>query len=47
MTVVNVTLMLEPYLKLDTPDYAGVITEQFIMEKLLPQAGIWLATIIN
>jgi hypothetical protein len=36
-----------PYLELDTPGYAGVISERLIVEKLLAQAGIRLAAILN
>lgn len=36
-----------PYLELDTPEYSGVLAEQLIVEKLLAQAGIRLAAIIN
>ncbi|RDB18622.1 Endonuclease 2 [Hypsizygus marmoreus] len=36
-----------PYLELDTPEYSGVITERMIVEKLLAQAGIRLAAVIN
>ncbi|KIY48484.1 phospholipase C/P1 nuclease [Fistulina hepatica ATCC 64428] len=35
------------YLELDTPEYAGVIYEQWIIEKLLAQAGLRLAVILN
>ncbi|KAF7376624.1 Phospholipase C/P1 nuclease [Mycena sanguinolenta] len=37
----------EPYLELDTPQYSGVITKQRIIEKLLAQAGIRLAGVLN
>ncbi|KAG5651804.1 hypothetical protein H0H81_007325 [Sphagnurus paluster] len=36
-----------PYLQLDTPEYAGVIAERMIIEKLLAQAGIRLAATLN
>ncbi|KAG6371740.1 S1/P1 nuclease-domain-containing protein [Boletus reticuloceps] len=36
-----------PYLELYTPDYAGVIKEQWIVEKLLTQAGTRLAADLN
>jgi len=36
-----------PRLDLDTPEYAGVIEEQRIVEKLLTQAGVRLAGILN
>jgi len=36
-----------PYLELDTPEYSGVIAERLIVEKLLAQAGIRLAAVIN
>lgn len=36
-----------PYLELDTPEYAGVITDQMIIEKLLAQGGIRLAALLN
>ncbi|KAH0834706.1 phospholipase C/P1 nuclease domain-containing protein [Lanmaoa asiatica] len=36
-----------PYLELYTPDYAGLIKEQWIVEKLLTQAGIRLAAVLN
>ncbi|KAF7315680.1 hypothetical protein MIND_00083600 [Mycena indigotica] len=36
-----------PYLELDTPEYSGVIADQWIVEKLLAQAGIRLAGILN
>ena len=35
------------YLELDTPEYAGEIKERLIIEKLLAQAGIRLAAIVN
>jgi hypothetical protein len=35
------------YLELDIPEYAGVITEAMMVEKLLAQAGIRLAALIN
>ncbi|KAJ7140503.1 phospholipase C/P1 nuclease domain-containing protein [Mycena crocata] len=35
------------YLQLDTPEYSGVISERWIVEKLLAQAGIRLAGILN
>ncbi|KAJ7502447.1 phospholipase C/P1 nuclease domain-containing protein, partial [Mycena galericulata] len=36
-----------PYLELDTPEYSGVISQQWIVEKLLAQAGIRLAGVLN
>ncbi|SJK96945.1 uncharacterized protein ARMOST_00194 [Armillaria ostoyae] len=36
-----------PYLELDTPEYAGAIYDQWIIEKLLAQGGIRLAGILN
>ncbi|KAF8550022.1 phospholipase C/P1 nuclease [Imleria badia] len=36
-----------PYLELYTPDYAGVIKEQWIVEKLLTQAAVRLAAVLN
>jgi hypothetical protein len=36
-----------PYLELDTPEYSGVISKQWIVEKLLAQAGIRLAGVLN
>lgn len=36
-----------PYLELDTPEYAGVIAREWIIEKLLAQAGIRLAGVLN
>jgi hypothetical protein len=35
------------YLELDTPEYAGFIKEQWIVEKLLTQGGIRLAAVLN
>ncbi|KAJ6538814.1 phospholipase C/P1 nuclease domain-containing protein [Mycena vulgaris] len=35
------------YLELDTPEYSGVISERWIVEKLLAQAGIRLAGVLN
>jgi hypothetical protein len=35
------------YLELDTPEYAGVISKTMMLEKLLAQAGIRLAAVIN
>ena len=35
------------YLELYTPEYTGVIKEQWIVEKLLTQAGIRLAGVLN
>ena len=35
------------YLELDTPEYAGVISRTMLVEKLLAQAGIRLAAVIN
>ncbi|KAJ7646637.1 phospholipase C/P1 nuclease domain-containing protein, partial [Roridomyces roridus] len=36
-----------PYLELDTPEYSGVIAKEWIVEKLLAQAGLRLAGILN
>lgn len=36
-----------PYLELDTPQYTGVISERWIVEKLLAQGGIRLAGVLN
>jgi len=36
-----------PYLELDTPEYWGVISEGWIVEKLLAKAGIRLAGVLN
>ncbi|TRM70613.1 phospholipase C/P1 nuclease domain-containing protein [Schizophyllum amplum] len=36
-----------PYLELDTPEYAGIIAERKIIEKLMAQAGVRLAAILN
>ncbi|KAJ7467077.1 phospholipase C/P1 nuclease domain-containing protein, partial [Mycena latifolia] len=36
-----------PYLELDTPEYSGAIAKQWIVEKLLAQAGIRLAGVLN
>ncbi|KAF7357889.1 hypothetical protein MVEN_00835100 [Mycena venus] len=36
-----------PYLELDTPEYSGAISKQWIIEKLLAQAGIRLAGVLN
>ncbi|KAJ7782486.1 phospholipase C/P1 nuclease [Mycena maculata] len=36
-----------PYLELDTPEYSGAISRQWIVEKLLAQAGIRLAGVLN
>ncbi|KAF9226225.1 phospholipase C/P1 nuclease [Gyrodon lividus] len=35
------------YLELDTPEYAGFIKDQWIIEKLLTQGGIRLAAVLN
>ncbi|TDL24454.1 phospholipase C/P1 nuclease [Rickenella mellea] len=35
------------YIELDTPQYSGVIKEQFIIERLLAMGGIRLAAILN
>jgi hypothetical protein len=35
------------FLELDTPEYAGVISERWIVEKLLAQAGLRLAGVLN
>lgn len=36
-----------PYLELDTPEYAGAIENGWIVEKLMSQGGIRLAAILN
>ena len=36
-----------PLLELDTPNYAGVIEDSMVVEKLLAQGGIRLAGILN
>ena len=36
-----------PYLELDTPEYAGVISERWVVEKLLAMAGMRLAAVLN
>ncbi|KAJ7162185.1 phospholipase C/P1 nuclease [Mycena filopes] len=36
-----------PFLELDTPEYSGVIAERWVVEKLLAQAGLRLAGILN
>ncbi|THU89058.1 phospholipase C/P1 nuclease [Dendrothele bispora CBS 962.96] len=36
-----------PYLELDTPEYTGVIAKERILEKLMAQAGIRLAGVLN
>ena len=36
-----------PLLELDTDDYAGRITQGWVVEKLLAQAGLRLASILN
>ncbi|KAJ6498735.1 phospholipase C/P1 nuclease domain-containing protein [Mycena sanguinolenta] len=36
-----------PFLELDTPQYSGVISKEWIIEKLLAQAGIRLAGMLN
>jgi len=36
-----------PYLELDTPEYGGMIAEEWILEKLMATAGIRLASILN
>ncbi|KAG6840558.1 hypothetical protein C0991_005834 [Blastosporella zonata] len=36
-----------PLLQLDTPEYAGVIKDDLVIEKLLAQAGIRLAAVLN
>jgi len=35
------------YLELDTPKYSGEIEKEWIVEKLLVQAGVRLAGILN
>ena len=36
-----------PYLELDTPEYGGKITREWVVEKLFAMAGIRLAAILN
>lgn len=36
-----------PYLELDTPEYGGKITQEWVVEKLFAMAGIRLAAILN
>jgi len=36
-----------PYLELDTPEYTGVISKQWLVEKLMAQAGVRLAGVLN
>ncbi|KAJ8489441.1 hypothetical protein ONZ45_g13589 [Pleurotus djamor] len=36
-----------PYFELDTPEYAGVVAREWILENLFAQAGIRLAGILN
>lgn len=36
-----------PYLELDTPSYSGRISDEWIIERLMAQAGIRLAGILN
>lgn len=36
-----------PYLELDTPEYWGVISDQWVVEKLLAMAGVRLAGVLN
>jgi hypothetical protein len=36
-----------PYLELDTPEYSGVISDRWILEKLLAMAGVRLAALLN
>lgn len=35
------------YLELDTPEYSGVISERWIVERLLAMAGVRLAGVLN
>lgn len=35
------------YLELDTPEYAGVVKDRMVVEKLLVQAGIRLSVVLN
>lgn len=35
------------YLELDTPEYAGRIQKEFVLEQLLAMGGIRLAAILN
>ncbi|KAL0958049.1 hypothetical protein HGRIS_000226 [Hohenbuehelia grisea] len=35
------------YIELDTPEYAGVVEKEWIIEKLMAQAGIRLAGVLN
>ncbi|KAG8216350.1 phospholipase C/P1 nuclease domain-containing protein [Butyriboletus roseoflavus] len=45
--LMSLTRKKSPYLELYTSDYAGLIKEQWIVEKLLTQAGIRLAAVLN
>jgi hypothetical protein len=36
-----------PAVELDTPQYAGVIEKQLVVQKLLAQAGVRMAAILN
>jgi hypothetical protein len=36
-----------PYLELDTPEYSGIISDRWVVEKLLAMGGIRLAAILN
>ena len=36
-----------PYLELDAPKYSGVISDRWILEKLLAMAGVRLAALLN
>ncbi|KAG6332338.1 hypothetical protein ID866_6748 [Astraeus odoratus] len=36
-----------PYIELDTPEYAGRIRDEWIVEKLMAQGGIRLAAVLN
>lgn len=44
---VHATAPRTPYLELDTPKYAGRIEKEWVLEKLLAQAGVRLAVILN
>jgi len=36
-----------PYLELDTPEYGGKISREWVVEKLFAMAGIRLAAVLN
>lgn len=43
----SLTRKKSPYLELYTPDYVGLVKEQWIVEKLLTQAGVRLGAVLN